>query len=368
MKFGDNGRTTRTTQASPSTTTSTVVGSTATTTPPPSTVTTTSPSTPTTTAPESTKVTTTVAATPPATTATTAPAPPASVGGSVKFGAATEGGPGNLSALDAFETAAGKQVSLYVYYQSFAFDPNFNSVAASGLLAQGMTPMITWEPWDPSVGSTNQPGYSLKAIASGAHDAYINRWASQIRNWGQPLWLRFAHEMNGNWYPWAAGVNGNSAADYVAAWRHVHDLFSVAGASNVTWVWSPNVVAPGFTSLNQLYPGDAYVDWLGLDGYNWGTTQSWGSTWQSPTQVFGASLGILRQLSSLPIVIAETASAETGGDKAEWIRQFFTMMEQNPAVQAFVWFNFNKETDWRIQSSSASRAAFAQDVADPRYR
>lgn len=356
--------------APPPTTSSTAVAPTVTTTPPgPSlTVPLAAPST---TTSASKKAPATVATTIPTTTASTissAPAPaPKPAGGSVKFGAATEGGPGNLSALDAFETAAGKQVSLYVYYQSFAFDPNFNAVAASSLRAQGITPMVTWEPWDPSVGSTNQPAYSLKAIASGAHDAYISRWASQVRDWGHPLWLRFAHEMNGNWYPWAAGVNGNSAADYVAAWRHVHDLFSLAGASNVTWVWSPNVVAPGFTALDQLYPGDAYVDRLGLDGYNWGTTQSWGSTWQSPAEVFGASLAILRQLSSLPVVIAETASAEAGGDKAEWIRQFFVLMEQNPAVQAFVWFNFNKETDWRIQSSAAALTAFAQDVADPRY-
>lgn len=363
---GANRTTTTTSAISPATTVA--PGPTTTVTAAP--VVTTSPTTTVTATPTTTTIvavsTTTAPKTATATT-TTVPAP-TSGSGTVFFGAATEGGPGSLSGLDTFETDAAKHVSLYVYYQSFAFDANFNSTAANAIRTRGATPMVTWEPWDPSSGSTVQPAYSLKSIASGAHDAYIGRWASQIKTWNQPLWLRFAHEMNGNWYPWAAGVNGNTAADYVAAWRHVHDIFVQAGATNVTWVWSPNVVAPGFTALNQLYPGDAYVDWMGVDGYNWGTTQSWGSTWQTPTEVFGATLANLRQLSSRPIVIAETASAEVGGNKAQWIQQFFSMLSANPDIKAFVWFNFNKETDWRIESSSTARSAFATGVGDPRYR
>jgi hypothetical protein len=226
--------------------------------------------------------------------------------------------------------------------------------------------MVTWEPFNPSNG-VDQPGYSLAAIANGTHDAYLSRWATQIKTWGQPLWLRFAHEMNGDWYPWAEGVNGNAPGSYVAAWRHVHDVFANAGVTNVTWVWTPNVLIPGRPSYASLYPGDAYVDWVGLDGYNWGTSASW-SSWQSPTAVFGSSLASLRGVTSRPIVIGETASAEVGGNKAQWVQQFFSMLSANPDIKAFVWFNFLKETDWRIESTPATQAAFAGGVADGRYR
>ncbi len=284
----------------------------------------------------------------------------------MRFGAATDGGPEDLSGLTSFERDAGKPVSLYVYYKSFGFDPDFEPAAADAVRSHGATPMITWEPWDPSTGSASQPDYSLSRIAAGAHDALISRWASQMAAYGQPVWLRFAHEMNGNWYPWGAGVNGNSPSQYVAAWRHVHDIFVAAGATNVTWVWSPNVVMDGTPALSSLYPGDSYVDWVGVDGYNWGATASW-SSWQTPDQVFGATLAALTQISSRPVVIAESATTEVGGNKAQWIQQFFSMLGANPRVKAFVWFNLNKETDWRIESSSGAQSAFATGVANPRY-
>ena len=79
--------------------------------------------------------------------------------------------------------------------------------------------------------------------------------------------------MNGNWQaPYSPGVNGNTASDYINAWRHFHDLTAQAGAANVTWVWCPDT-DPGkiYTPYSQLYPGDSYVDWTCLDGYNTGS-------------------------------------------------------------------------------------------------
>jgi len=272
----------------------------------------------------------------------------------------------DMTQLTTFETDAGKRVGLYGSYASFALNSDFNSAAAGAVRARGAQPMITWEPWDPSSGSATQPAYSLGSIIAGNYDAYITRWATEVKTWGQPLWLRFAHEMNGNWYPWAEGVNGNSPGQYVAAWRHVHDIFQAKGVTNVTWVWNPNVIMGSTPSLASLYPGDAYVNWVGADGYNWGTTRSW-SSWQSFDSVFGPTLSALQQISTRPIVIGETASTEVGGDKAAWVNQFFGSLAAQPRIKAFVWFNLNKETDWRIESSSAAKAAFAAGVADPRY-
>ena len=347
-------RGTATTAVGPTTTvapTSPTTAKSVSTTAPPTTVKT-GATTPTTAAP---KVTTTTA---PKSTAASAPS-------SVLFGAETEESGNTLTQLASFESHAGKKSSLYGYYASFYWDSDFNASLASTISSRGTTPMLTWEPWEPN-GNVNQPTYSLAQLANGSFDAYISRWANEIKNWNHPLWLRFAHEMNGDWYPWSEGVNGNTSGQYVAAWRHVHDLFAQAGVSNVKWIWTPNVLMDGRPSLASLYPGDAYVDWVGFDGYNWGTSASW-STWQSPTSVMGATLSALRQITARPIVIGETSSSEVGGSKAQWIQQFFSMLAANPDVKAFLWFNLNKENDWRIESSGAAQAAFAAGIADSRF-
>lgn len=299
------------------------------------------------------------------TTPTTAPAAPNSTPSSVLFGAATEESSfTSFANLDALESHAGKKASVYVMYRSFYWDPDFPTAHATAIANRGATPFMTWEPWNPSQGA-NQPQYALATIARGDYDAMINRWAGQIKAWGRPMYLRFAAEMNGDWFPWSINVNGNTSADYVNAWRHVHGVFAANGVTNVKWVWNVNVPTANSVSYASVYPGDAYVDWVGIDGYNWGTSASW-SSWQSPSSVFGSTLSAVRAITSRPIIIGETASAEAGGDKAAWTTDFFSFLKANTDIKAFVWFNLDKETDWRIESSSAAQSAFARGVSDPR--
>jgi beta-mannanase len=114
--------------------------------------------------------------------------------------------------------------------------------------------------------------------------------------------------------------------------------------------------------LSELYPGEGSVDEVALDGYNWGTTQT-NSTWQSFGQVFGPGLAQLATFTSRPVSIGETASTESGGNKAAWINDMFTQLQSTyPQVVGFVWFDFNKETDWRVDSSPSSLAAFSAGV------
>ena len=282
------------------------------------------------------------------------------------FGVATTGGPWNLSELDAFEADAGRKVSLFSWYQDFAHFPDFDSRLAQSILDRGAMPMLTWDPWD-YLGPVDQPRYKLARIIDGSHDQHIRRWASQIAAWNQPLMLRFAHEMNGNWNAWSEGVNGNQPGEFVRAWRHVHDIFTAAGASKVTWVWSPNVVYSNSPPLKPFYPGDQYVGRVGMDGYNWGTHFPTWKAWMSFDEIFGPTIAQVQRFTSKPLLVAETASIEDGGDKAAWIADMFAALARRPEITGFVWFNQVKETDWRIQSSAASRAAFARGVADPRY-
>jgi beta-mannanase len=284
---------------------------------------------------------------------------------SVLFGVAASTDGDAQAPLAQVAAAVGKTPAVFGAYVSFA-SPNFDRAFVDSIRSQGATPMITWEPWgDGSLGPA-QPRYSLARLLRGDFDAYIRRWAVGAKAWGGPLLLRFAPEMNGDWNSWSPGVNGNSASEYVAVWRHVHALFDAAGAENVRWVWSPNASFPGSTPLRSLYPGDAYVDWVGIDGYNWGTTRS-GTRWQTFDQVFVPTIRTIRGLTKKPLILAEIGSAEAGGNKARWISDFFGSLRRNPDILAFVWFDFDKETDWRPDSSSTARAAFAAHIADRRY-
>lgn len=281
---------------------------------------------------------------------------------SPRFGVGTPGGPTDNSELDAVANTVGERPSIVLSYADFQQAPPI--AALDSVAARGADSLLTWEPWKAGAG-VNQPAFTNASIAAGEHDAYIAEWGAALAKWGGPVYLRYAHEMNGNWYPWAEGVNGNASGSYVAAWRHVHDVVAAQGATNVKWVWTPNVPASKFTPISSLYPGDGYVDVAGLDGYNWGTGS--GGSWVSPSSLFDDGLTQLRRVASgKPILIAETASSETGGSKAQWNRDLVTYLASQRDVIGFVWFDFAKEQDWRIDSSSASAAALRDALAQRR--
>ncbi|MCO4253752.1 glycosyl hydrolase [Pseudarthrobacter cellobiosi] len=280
--------------------------------------------------------------------------PPVSTA-ALRFGVATAGGPLASGELDEVAQLAGESPSTILFYKDFLQAPPIAEM--NSVRARGAVPLITWEPWAWG-GGMEQPAYSLDRIAAGDFDAHITQWGQALAAWGQPVQLRFAHEMNGNWYPWAEGVNGNQPGDYVEAWRHVHDIVAASGASNVSWVWSPNVPYYGSTDLAGLFPGAGYVDVVALDGYNWGTSASW-SGWISPQDLFAPGIAQVRTLApGVPILISETASSEAGGNKAAWNTELVSYLAAQPDVMGFVWFHLQKETDWRINSSASSASAF----------
>ncbi|MEX5236807.1 glycoside hydrolase family 26 protein [Kocuria arenosa] len=248
--------------------------------------------------------------------------------------------------------------------------------ALEAVRAQGATPVLTWEPWyAPPVDTApadaaHQPAFALSRMLAGDHDHRIRTWAGALASWGHDVVLRFAHEMNGDWYPWGSGLQGNTAEQYVRAWHHVHDLFAAAGAANVRWCWAPNIPAPGAGTdtarLADFFPGDDVVDLLGIDGYNWGFPAP-PLAWTAPAELFGPSLAELRGLGTrLPIVVTETASAEgdvSGHAKADWITQLFDHLTRQGDVWAVIWFHERKERDWRVDSSAAARTAYRHAVA-----
>ncbi len=288
--------------------------------------------------------------------------------------------PWNANSLATFESHAGKKLSILhwgqpwwicspsCHYQSFQDQIEQYDFTRS----QGIIPLVDWASWNSSAEPRDrQPDFSLGQIISGNHDRYIRQWATEAKNWGHPFFLRFNWEMNGDWFPWSEASNQNQAGQYVQAWRHVHDIFTKVGATNVTWVWCPNVDFPGSIPLDRLYPGDAYVDWIGMDGYNWGPNQGQQAGRKSFQEVFGPTYDLLSRLSpNKPMMIAETSSTESGGSKAAWIADALTnqLPVHFPKVKAFVWFNWNADgMDWVIESSPAAQAAFAKGIAAAYY-
>jgi len=288
----------------------------------------------------------------------------------IALGAYISGAPWDPTLIDQYTALVGAAPSTVMWYQDWAHPGvrDFDPVKMNAVVARGAMPLITWEPWDYTAGG-NQPAYSARAIARGAYDPFIRDWARAAAGWGKPFYLRFAHEMNGNWYPWAVGVNGNTGADYTSMWKHVRRIFAQEGAANVRWVWSPNVAYPGSSAFADSFPGDNAVDWVGLDGYNWGTSQL-GKQWTSFVATFNASYTAVAQLTGRPMMIGETASTELGGDKAAWITQglLTDLPAHFPRIRAVIWFDENKESDWRVDSSATALAAYRQVVSSPLYQ
>lgn len=285
------------------------------------------------------------------------------------FGVTTSRGLG--SEFDKFAATSGRLPNLIQVTAGWESD-NYQPWFTERIANRGAMPLISWEPWDSARESTvdqqrsEQPEYALERIIAGDFDAYIDDWATNLAEWGEPVGLRFAHEMNGYWYPWAEGRNGNAEGSYVDAWRYVHDRFTAAGADNVLWVWSPNVTYEGSTLIAPLYPGDDYVDWVGMVGY-FGHGSDIPVAYPTFDQLFGNTLEQLAALSDKPVLITETGATERGGFKAEWITHMLDEIAASDRVLGFIWFDVDKETDWRITSSPESAEAFREAAADPRW-
>jgi hypothetical protein len=231
----------------------------------------------------------------------------------------------------------------------YAWDADWTGTVTKADLAAGRIPLVNWEPHH----------IDFAKIVDGSLDATIMARAKGSKALGKKFFLDFAAEMNGD-----EAWSGNNASLYVSAYRHIHDLFVAAGAANVVWAWCPNVTDVDGENRHTMdyYPGDSYVDWTGVDGYNWGTKNG---GWQSFHDVFRNIYPLLAKKKK-PILIGEMSSAEAGGDKAKWIDEIIpTLRNSFPLIKGLVWFDVNKEADWRISSSPASEAAFIRMANDP---
>jgi len=278
--------------------------------------------------------------------------------------------PNDLTAVDEYEGTSGVRMDIVHWYALWGgWKSAFDRSDLESVGRRGSIPLITWEPWS---GRSDDPGWSLRqAVLSGRHDAYIASWARGLADYQRPVLLRFGHEMHHQSYPWAVGINGNTADDYVATWRHVHDIFARHGATNVEWVWNPNTLAGASAEIYEplyrsLYPGDEYVDWVGLDIYNTGPELDWGApTWRSFAEILGPAYHAVAMVTDKPLLLPEVGCAESGGSKATWIDDALRVQLPThfPRVRGLVWFDTDKEERWALHSSDRALGAWTAAVA-----
>lgn len=272
--------------------------------------------------------------------------------------------------LAAMENKIGKKVAIAHYYRGWGeLDSAQVLSELQTITANGWRPMISANPYFFDKCSYNgMPLY--RAIASGNCDEFIKNIGRNLKKLGQPFFLRFAWEMNIPSMEWQVQRTGSTNADFIAAWQRMHNLTYAEGATNILWVFAPDV---GNTSYREIYPGDAFIDWLGLDGYNWGTTQSW-SSWKSFSQVFSAAYRTITRLSPIkPLMISEVNTTDQGGDKPAWYQDMLsTQIPLNfPRIKAIVFYNEDRSTkenvNWLIDVSPASLESFIKNIQNPLY-
>ncbi len=316
---------------------------------------------------------------------------------SAYFGMYTEQAPFNWASFDLTATKVGSEPNVVGYFGGW--DENYRANAVTRAWQRDTLPILTWE--GRPIGAANDvredPLYSLPRILGdpaagvpGAFDEYLRQYARDIVSTGLPLGIRLNHEMNGDWYPWAEvdkdgdPINGNRRGDYAKTWQYVHDIFEQEGANDlVVWIWAPNIInrLPGELKssayLDSLYPGDAYVDWVGVSAYLRPPFSS--DITYDFDYTFTPTLNELRRITDKPIFLAEIGASEIGGLKSAWIGSFFEALArpENGDVLGFSWFNLAVTSrvqgqlatnDWRIDSRDSSVTAFREGLVTPGSR
>lgn len=267
--------------------------------------------------------------------------------------------PTSAAVLGRFEADAGKPITFVNTGQAWA---EFDTVTMSAAIANGAIPLVTMP---------LAPGVTLQEVAEGKQDAQIRSWAQAAKAFGYPFLFRPWWEENGDWYAWGRNP------EYIRAWRHFHDLVVAEGATNVTWAWVVNTIwSDPESKPAPWYPGDEYVDWVGMDAYNWGENPLQPDRWLTAEESIQPTLDELERIApGKPVCICESASTEMGNgevgeEKALWIHEMLTeYLPAHPQIKAYLWFNWNVvqegatgRWDWPIESSPQAQAAFHEGI------
>jgi len=292
---------------------------------------------------------------------------------------------GDFSSVQVMENWQGKKFAVIQIFSNLCpgntkqMDTLFK-IQLLNIWKNGNVPVLTWQPY--LCNASNTPTDIDNRVATGDYDPYLNQFADGLKSFlsgpdgvfgtadDRRLYFRFAHEMNGDWYPWSANSSGQTPLNYIGMWQHVHNIFEAKGidSSHVQWVWCVNSkdFGRGYTA-EQYYPGDAYVDWMGIDGYNFGnrTFSTSVSVWQTPDEVISPMLTRVHALASKPLGLMETGSSAMTSSginlsaKDQWIQELYTYVQQHQFGMV-IWFNHDtlRPEDWSLFGGSLGDQTF----------
>jgi mannan endo-1,4-beta-mannosidase len=244
-----------------------------------------------------------------------------------------------------FQHDTGAHLRLVEFYNPFP--GSFQRGEAQQIVNLGALPLI----------QLNPRRISMAELAAGAYDSYIRSYAEQVRAFRCDVMLSFGHEMNGWWYPW--GLPDTRPAIFKAAWRHFFRIFAAEHVTNVIWSWDPthqySQYKPGKTAYpaSMWYPGNHYVDWIGIDGYV--------GTGQDFNKIFRHQLRDIRRLTRKPIYLAETGVGNNGHEVSQVADLFAGIWRWHLA--GLVWFDLNRKNSWSLDGKPAKDAAYRRAVA-----
>lgn len=265
-----------------------------------------------------------------------------------------------VTAMAPWYTATGLS-SVGIYNQ---FTPAMGSWWTT-LMSVAQSPGLACVTWN-FPGSQN----TQASIAAGVDDAYITQCATDAHNWGWPIFVRPNWEMNGWWYPWGpfdasqTPRPGCAPSDYVNAWRHYRSIFASI-APNVSFVWCPHLWIQFWQTgtppylPTDLYPGDAYVDWIGMDAY--GGASDW--TYMQTGQGYGMNYwSSFAGSHGKPLMVCEWALSDGAtGDSVTWMNNLTGWFLSNTVTAAICYFEFNNGVghDYRLENLPNSASAFS---------
>jgi hypothetical protein len=270
-----------------------------------------------------------------------------------------------------YSSAAGKRLSVVTWFAATyeggrikTWNGNYaDSLARVKRL--GALSLIKFSTQQDGATSQQKNAADLRKISMGAWDDYFANAAQVVRDFGGPVFISIDHEMNGNWYPYSQAYpnSGVTANDFILAWRRIVDVFRKNGANNAAFVWSPNVPDVGGIPFSAYYPGDSYVDWIGVSFYSGNDPLAMSTIYRT-------------YAAKKPFFVTEWATSPEKsrynnrfpGDAA-WVKQFFgALTTMYPRVKAISWFNWNKSDGNHTLTRVPDQAkAYAQDIAASRY-
>jgi len=257
--------------------------------------------------------------------------------------------------IDQEATMLGGNPQLILFFRDLNDRRGFPKAPVAAAAERGLTPVISLEPiiW----GRGKEIPY-LQAIADGEYDLFFQNWANAAKTFEGELFLRFGFEMNGDWFSW-----GKQPELFKKTWRRIHTIFTEVGCANVKWMFSPNVIWGNMNikdGLMAYYPGDAFVDCIGIDGYNFGDHFDKWHRWQSYNEVFETTIAACAAIGK-PVYLSEVGCADDKR-KAKWMKTFLENASKDERLSGFIYFHHNNprkgEPNWRLDSDDKTLKVF----------